>query len=216
MKRTPLLLIGGGGHCKSCIDVIETGKTYRVAGIVDRPAMRDKKLLGYPYVGTDDDLPALLRKTPDTLISIGFSRGGQRRKALYEMIHAKGGKTVTVVSALAHVSRHAELEDGTIVMHQALVNAGSHIGANSVINSQALVEHDCTIGRHCHIATGARINGGCHIGDECLIGSGAILLPGISIAPGTCIGAGALVTRNIERAGTWVGNPARPLEKSER
>jgi hypothetical protein len=29
-----LLLIGGGGHCRTCIDVIETEGKYKIAGIV--------------------------------------------------------------------------------------------------------------------------------------------------------------------------------------
>ena len=33
MKK--IILIGGGGHCKSCIDVIEQEGKYRIAGIVD-------------------------------------------------------------------------------------------------------------------------------------------------------------------------------------
>ena len=30
-----IVLIGGGGHCKSCIDVIEMEKKYKILGLVD-------------------------------------------------------------------------------------------------------------------------------------------------------------------------------------
>ena len=33
---TPLLLIGGGGHCRSCIDVIESAEGSEIVGVVDR------------------------------------------------------------------------------------------------------------------------------------------------------------------------------------
>ena len=64
----------------------------------------------------------------------------------------------------AHVSRHATLGAGTIVMHGAVVNAGAVVGRNCIINSQSLVEHDAVIGDHCHIATAAAINSGVRIG----------------------------------------------------
>ncbi|MBI4309254.1 MAG: acetyltransferase, partial [Candidatus Omnitrophica bacterium] len=35
MVKKNLILIGGGGHCKSCIDVIESENKFKIAGIVD-------------------------------------------------------------------------------------------------------------------------------------------------------------------------------------
>ena len=37
-----LLLIGAGGHCQSCIEVIEQNNKYLIAGIVD-PFITEKK-----------------------------------------------------------------------------------------------------------------------------------------------------------------------------
>jgi len=211
----PLLLIGGGGHCKACIDVIKRQEKYQIAGIIDLPGQQGETLLDYPVVGTDDDLPQLLGSNPAVLITLGFSRGSKRRQELYRQLDSGGGKLATIISPLAHIAAHARLAEGTIVMHQALVNADARIGVNTVINSQALVEHDCTIGNHCHIATGARINGGCRIGDNCQIGSGGIILPGCSVAANTLIGAGAVVTQSITTPGVYVGCPARPLTGQE-
>ena len=33
MKK--IILIGAGGHCKSCIDVIEIQKKFKILGLVD-------------------------------------------------------------------------------------------------------------------------------------------------------------------------------------
>ena len=40
-----IILIGGGGHCKSCIDVIEQAGTFQIAGIVDVPEKLHQKAL---------------------------------------------------------------------------------------------------------------------------------------------------------------------------
>jgi len=31
-----LILIGAGGHCRSCIDVIEAEKKYKIIGLIDK------------------------------------------------------------------------------------------------------------------------------------------------------------------------------------
>ena len=58
--NSTLILIGGGGHCKSCIDVIEMEGKYHIAGIVDVSKKLQKRILGYTIMGTDQDLPKLV------------------------------------------------------------------------------------------------------------------------------------------------------------
>ena len=36
MPKKPLILIGGGGHCKSCIEVIESTDEWEIKGILDQ------------------------------------------------------------------------------------------------------------------------------------------------------------------------------------
>ena len=55
MKK-PLILVGGGGHCKSVIDVAESAG-YTILGILDMPEMVGTCVLDYPVLGTDDDIP---------------------------------------------------------------------------------------------------------------------------------------------------------------
>ena len=67
----PILLIGGGGHCRSCIDVIEAEGKYKIAGIVNQPGGNNEPVLGYKMLGEDDDLPDLLKIYPIALITVG-------------------------------------------------------------------------------------------------------------------------------------------------
>ena len=45
MSKPKLILIGGGGHCKSCIDVIEQEDNYEIVGIIDVPEKKGEKIL---------------------------------------------------------------------------------------------------------------------------------------------------------------------------
>ena len=51
MKK--IILVGGGGHCKSVIDVIEQEGKFKIAGIIDRPNLLGSKILGYKFIGCE-------------------------------------------------------------------------------------------------------------------------------------------------------------------
>ena len=57
------------------------------------------------------------------------------------------------------------------------------------------------------------ISGDCKIGDNVYIGTGATIKQGVSIASNTVIGMGAVVVKDINKEGTYVGNPAKILNK---
>ena len=192
-----LLLIGGGGHCRSCIDVIETGGAFGVSGVVLPPGSRATEVLGYPVLGTDDDLQELISRLGNALVAIGQVKSPEPRVRAWESLVAYGATIPTVVSPLAHVSRHADVGVGTIVMHRGVVNARGIVGRNCIINSFALVEHDVVVGDHCHVATGAILNGGVHVGDGSFVGSGAVVREGVRIGQRVVIGAGQVVLRDV-------------------
>lgn len=200
---TPILLLGGGGHCRSVIDVIESGSQFRVRGVVQPADAGRADVLGYPVLGTDDCLPQLLAGGAAALVTVGQIRSAAVRCRLYSQLLACQAQLPILVSPLAHVSRHAQLGAGSVVMHGAMVNAAAIVGVNAIVNSQALIEHDAVIGDHCHIATGARVNGGAVLGDGAFVGSGAIVLPGVRVAERCVIGAGVVVDRDLV-AGTVV------------
>ena len=158
--KEKIILIGGGGHCKSCIDVIEQEGRFQIVGIVDVPEKLHQKILDIEIIATDDDLPGLVNEYENFLITLGQIKSPEKRIRLFEKVKELGGKLPVIISPFAYVSRHAGIEEGTIVMHYALVNAGAKVGKNCIINTKALIEHDAWIGDHCHIATGAVINGG--------------------------------------------------------
>jgi sugar O-acyltransferase (sialic acid O-acetyltransferase NeuD family) len=207
-----IILIGGGGHCRSCIDVIETANTFRIAGIVDFKENAGSSILGYKIIASDEDLPSLAKAYNYFLITIGQIKSAAKRKSLLSKLKRLKLNIPVIVSPYAHVSRFATISEGSIVMHHCVINSGARIGDNCIINTHAIVEHDCTIGNNCHISTGAICNGEVTIEDECFIGSGSIIKETISIKKGTIIAAGSVVIKNCETVGVFAGNPARKVK----
>ncbi|PIP98576.1 MAG: acetyltransferase [Shewanella sp. CG18_big_fil_WC_8_21_14_2_50_42_11] len=188
-----ILLIGAGGHCKACIDVIEQIGEWQIAGIVDRKDSGVTEVLGYPVVGCDDDLAELRKQYEYAFVTVGQIRSAELKMKLFNRLKALGFKQPSLVSPLAYVSKHAQIGEGTIVMHHALINSAAQVDDNCIINTKALIEHDAIIEDHCHISTGAIINGGVVVGEQSFIGSHATTKQTISIPPQSFIKAGSLV-----------------------
>jgi len=186
-----ILLIGGGGHCKSVIDVIEQENRYKIAGIIDKKELIGECVLGYKIIGCDDDLNRLFGDYQNALVTVGQMKSNHLRILIFDKLKNIGFKLPTIVSPLAYVSKHTEIREGSIVMHQALINANVKIGKNCIINTKALIEHDCIIEDNCHISTGSILNGGVRVEKNTFFGSNATSKESIEI--GGFIKAGSLV-----------------------
>lgn len=202
-----LILIGGGGHCKSVIDVAESAG-YNILGILDLSENVGKQIFDYSVIGTDEDISNYVGKA-EFLITIGFIRNPAIRIKLFDKVINADGKLATIIASTAYVSKYATIGKGTVIMHHAFVNAGAQIGDNCIINTFANIEHDVSIGHQCHISTGAMINGDCIIGESVFIGSQSVLSNSITIGDEIIVSAGSFVYDNICKKGVYHGNPAR-------
>jgi len=195
MKK--IILIGAGGHCKSCIDVIEKEKKFKIIGIIDNK--KKGFFLKYKILGKDNCLKKYYKKTYYILISVGQIKNFQVRENLFKKIKKIKFKFATVVSPMSYVSKHALIDEGSIIMHGSIINAGARIGKNCIINTKSLIEHDVTIGDHCHISTETTINGGVLIKKRTFIGSRSIIKNNISIGEGSIVGANLYINKNLKK-----------------
>lgn len=188
-----IILIGGGGHCKAVIDVIEQEGKFNIIGIIDKPELLGKNVLGYEIIGNDSQLSNLIKKCNNVIITIGQIRSPLLRINLFNEVLKLGFALPTIVSPRAYISQRARIGIGSVVMHDALVSAGSLVGDNCIINSKAIVEHDSEIGNHCHISTNAVINGDVTVGNGSFIGSGVVTKEGIRIKDNFFAKAGSVI-----------------------
>lgn len=208
--RGTVVILGGGGHAKVLISVIRK-LPWAIAGYVDP---RDVgPLLGVPYAGSDDVLPALLARYPGCAAAMGIGKvdATADRARIQAAAAALGFAFPAFVSPDAVVNGEVELGAGTAVFDGAIVNPGVLTGPICVVNTNATVEHDCRFGTNVHIAPGATVSGGVRIGDHTFVGAGAVVIHGVRIVAGCLIGAGAVVTDDLTEPGTYVGAPARRI-----
>ena len=201
-----LILIGGGGHCKSVLDAAESAG-FNILGVLDIPEDLGKPILSTKVIGTDDDIPSYVNKA-EFVVTVGFIKTPATRIKLYNKVKEAGGKLATIIASSAYVSKYAEIGEGTVVLHQAFVNAGAKVGKNVILNTATNIEHDSVIGDHSHISTGTRVNGDCKVGERCFIGSQSVLANCISVGDDIIVGAGSLVRKSISEKGIYSGSPA--------
>ena len=188
-----IILIGGGGHAKSCIDVIENEKKYEVIGILDSPSKVGEEILGCKIIGSDCDIKKYSDMGYYFLITVGQLETADKRAELFEEVKSAGGKFATVISPLAHIAKGVKIGEGSIVHHGVIINSDSTIGVNCIINSKALIEHDCTVEDNCHIAVGAVLAGGVKIGRGSFIGANATVVQCRNVPQNSFIKACTLV-----------------------
>ncbi len=192
-----LVLIGNGGHCKSCIEVIETSKEFKIKGIVVKPEDQTKELMNYKVIGDDNNLKKCFNNDDQALICVGQIKSPEKRINLFNLLLKNKISLATLRSNTSIISNYASLGCGSCVMHNVVINAGAKIGFNCILNTNSLIEHDTIIGNHCHVSTGAIINGDVEIGNGCFLGSGVIIREGVKIGDESVISAGQIVMNDI-------------------
>jgi len=205
VTQPSLILIGAGGHARACIDVIEQFGHYQIAGLVGMPQEVNTQHLGYTVIATDNELPELARSYQYAFIAVGQIQSPDIRMHLYQQAINLGFQLPSIIAPTAHVSRHAVIGVGSIVMHGAIVNAGAKVGNNCIINTRAVVEHDVTVEDHCHISTGVILNGGVKISAASFIGSGSVIREGVSIGKRCVVGMGLSVRHDQMDHSRFVG-----------
>jgi len=206
-----IVLVGGGGHCKACIDVIET-TNFEISGIIDND-IDNRHVLNYRIIGNDDGLKELAKSGHFFLVTVGQVKDPEPRVKLFRKIKEANGMLARVIAGSALISKYSSIGEGTIAMHQSIINSSTKIGDNCIINNKALIEHDCIIGDHTHISTGSIVNGGCTIGSRVFIGSNSVIAQEVQVADNVVIGAGSVVIKDITEGGIFAGNPVKRIDE---
>ena len=211
MNEKKILLLGGGGHCKSVLDSLLSLQTYDEIGIIDYD--KSASALGIDVVGTDNDLPRLLQEGwSDAFITVGSVGHTTLRRMLFSLVKQYGFHLPIIADPTAIIARGTTVGEGSFIGKRVVINTESIIGECTIINSGAVIEHDCKIDDFAHISPGTTLCGQVLVGEDTHIGAGSVVRQGIHIGKNTIVGAGSVVVKDIPDEVKAFGNPCRVVE----
>ena len=196
-----VVIVGASGHGKVVADIVlKSGD--KVFGFLDDNPEMGSEFCGFPVLGSINKW--MYYKDKFFILAVGSP---QIREKISHIIQ---GEFYTAIHPSAQLSCiDVKIDEGTVVMANAVISSGAHIGRHCIINSSSVVEHDTRLSDFVHISVGAKVAGTVRIGIRTWVGIGACINNNLSICKDCMIGAGAVVVKSIEQSGTYVGVPAR-------
>jgi bifunctional UDP-N-acetylglucosamine pyrophosphorylase/glucosamine-1-phosphate N-acetyltransferase len=141
----------------------------------------------------------------------------------------------TVIEGVTHVAGGCEVGPFAHLRTGSVLEEGAEVGnftetKKAVLGPGSKAKHlsylgDVTVGARANIGAGTitanydgRAKHATRVGEGAFIGSGTVLVAPVTVEKDATTGAGAVVTRNsvVGEGQTWVGVPARPLDRSDR
>jgi len=197
MEANDIIILGAGGHARSCIEVVESTGKYNIVGLVTSNTEVNKPISGYRIIGHDEDLPDIYQSVASAVSGLGQIRDATLRKQVVLKAKEAGFRFPSIIASSAYVSKHVQLGEGSMVMHKTLINSGVVVGEFSIINSGAILEHGVEVGEFSHISTKVVVNGDSKVGSEVFIGSGSIVRQNLNIGRNSFISMGSLVGHDL-------------------
>ena len=199
-----LTILGASGHGKVVADIAKLNGYSEIEFLDD-----DESLTvcgAYPVVGKCEQAEKVRN---DIFVAIG---NATYRKMFLEKFAER--HIPVLIHPDAVVADDVAIGEGSVVMAGAVINPGTRVGRGCIVNTSSSIDHDCVIGDYVHIAVGAHLCGTVSVGDMSWIGAGATVINNVNISSGCTIGAGAVVIKDIDEKGTYIGVPAKRMNRA--
>lgn len=196
--RTPIILIGGGGHATVLAEMlIETGRTILM--VVCPDSIDQNPILSkFEHSESDEDVFMFSPENVQLVIGVGKMQSTSLRHQLICKFSNAGYKFANVISPSALISDFASVSEGVQILPGVIINAFTHLSDHVIVNSGAIIEHDCHVSQNVHIAPGAVLCGNVIVEFDSIIGPRAVIGQGCCVGAQTLIGAGCNVVRDVD------------------
>ncbi|MFA7273245.1 MAG: hypothetical protein WC044_05215 [Crocinitomicaceae bacterium] len=171
MKKQ-LVIIGAGGHAKVIADAVCKAAEFELLGFVDAHLPKGTLVFKtYRVIETQSLIQNLI--DPNTYFVFGIGNNAIRQKLAQDF--QKDLQFASILHPSSVVSDEVTIGKGTVVLANAVINAGSKVGDFSIVDSGVVIDHECQIGNFCHVNVGT------------IVGSNSELVTGVKTDLGEII-----------------------------
>lgn len=215
MKK--LIIIGARGFGREVLWAVQGTKEYKEGKYTVKGFLDDNKnaLNGFscPY---GKQFPPIIGSVEDYIPEqddVFFCALGEPKSRMHyaNLILAKGGEFISIISPLACVSSDARIGKGVFICGWVLISTNVEIGDFTVIHPMTNIGHDVKIGKGCSIESHCFLGGGAQMKDGSMLHPRSNILPHKTIGENTVVGTGSAVMRNFGDNLTLFGNPAKKI-----
>lgn len=193
-----IIILGGGGHAKTCIDLLRQQNSFEIYGIIDEYTELGHEVLGVPIIGRHDDLERLYNEGYHWIVNgIGALMDHPVREQHFKKLKDIGFSLPNLVHPKSVVEPSVLMGEGNQIMANATVGSSVVLGDNCIVNSGAVLSHDSVLGNNVHIAPGAILASAVSVGNNTLVGMGCTVFLQVRIGHDVAIMNGCDVIEDV-------------------
>ena len=217
-KIHTLIIFGSGPHAKMCFNEFlknfKIKKVYFFNNIVD---YNNLKYLNKKFEIIKDYKILKKKINKNTYFFLGIGDNQKRKKIFNETLNKLGRLNwLSLISRDAIVDKTVKIGCGTAVLPGTVINFQSKIGDHCILNTKCSIDHDCFLDNFVNISPGVNVAGNVLIKEGARIGIGASVKEDLKIEKNVSIGANSFVNKNCKKNNTYIGLPAKIVEKKRK
>jgi sugar O-acyltransferase (sialic acid O-acetyltransferase NeuD family) len=177
---------------------------YEIKGYLDNDSKSlQNKPTDYEIVGTHEEMEF----NENDYVVIAISNSKVRKRIAESLINKVN--FFTYIAPNVTIGKFTKIGSGSIICSNCFISTNTVIGDFVIVNAGSNIGHDCIIESYCSLMANVDIGGSVILGEGVFIGTKATIIPKKRIFRGIIIGAGTIVIRNLNKVGTYFGNPAK-------
>lgn len=180
-----------------------------VAFCVNQTFMDKKEFKGLPVVTFEEVEEKFPPNDFKFFVPIAGTNMNRNRERIYLETKEKGYKLVSYISSKATVWPEAVIGENCFIFEDNTIQPFTRIGNNVILWSGNHIGHHGEINDHVFFTSHVVLSGHCVVDSYCYFGVNSTIRDGLHIAEGTLVAMGANLTKNTEKWGVYIGNPAK-------
>lgn len=208
-----IIILGAGGLAQEMAwlieEINESDKKWNLLGYLDADvALRGKKFVGYPVLGTDADAVAF----KNTWFVSGVGDPRLKRRIIENMSGRGISKWATLISPTVRVHGSNTLGTGVVIGRYTDLTVNNVLDDFVFLNIHVVLGHGIHVGAYTNVDPNVTINGEAKIGSTCLIGANAFVRD-VTLGDFVTVGAGSVVVKDVEPDCVVAGVPAKVIRQ---
>jgi sugar O-acyltransferase (sialic acid O-acetyltransferase NeuD family) len=197
-ESNSILILGGQGGAKMCIDAIRSKSEFEIIGIVDSKLRVGDLVSKIPVIGGENLLFPLYKKGINKIV-VSFSslKNLTKRQEKINELKKIGFQLPNIFHSQAVIESSSSFGEGNIVLASSIIGSCCQIGSFNYVNTGAIICHDAIVENNNHFAPNSVIAGRINIGNNNLIGINVSTFYDITIGSNVIINNGVSVNTNV-------------------